>query len=59
MRVCVCVNSTFAGIYMHAFEFIKEPHSALAEDHRVLIQLLSMFGNGVGSSVCMSCGCSA
>ena len=34
----------------------KEHPSALAEDHRVLIQLLSMFENGIGCSVCMSCG---
>lgn len=39
------------------FEYIKEHPSALAEDHRVLIQLLSMFENGVGCSVCVSCGC--
>lgn len=37
------------------FECIKEHPSALAEDHRVLIQLLSMFENEVGCSVACVC----
>lgn len=33
-------------------ECIKEHPSALAEDHRVLNRLLSVFENGIGCSVC-------
>lgn len=50
------------------FECIEANPAALAEDHRVLIQLLSMFENGIGCSVsramvaivCLCvCGCLA
>lgn len=52
------------------FECIKAHPAALAGDHRFLIQLLSVFENGIGCSVCRAmvagvcacacvCGCLA